>query len=424
MSIEADSSTLVDVDWRRVAEPQADQYDTDITLRLAKQRRYERIDTGDAPTCCDGAIAMYNDGSVLTDCMPAPLDHPNIEIGFELIRLWPKVFRQCQGLLDYVAPFLNPLTPRDQVIGSSCGPGAQGFGSVIATVNHHVGFAEAVVGEMSRHKLRALLGTDTETAGRLITNPAQRLYQSPIRYNLERPMSAVVQAQYSYTYVIALDLAILDDALDLERDRTVAKCSLAVIVPKLEFGRRVIAKHVQVDDAGAAFIVGLLDWVDRVVGRGYTVLDNLGIEPVAFEHPLSRRNQAKPPQVASRRSAGVPTAAVQSGVAAICSHVFAELSETPCRNQSIEEHPIREEMVLYCPTDEAAYALNSSSRAIWELCDGRRSVEEIAYTVLESLDCEEPDLLEALIREVVSTLQEFRGNRLIEIGARPSTATA
>jgi hypothetical protein len=35
------------------------------------------------------------------------------------------------------------------------------------------------------------------------------------------------------------------------------------------------------------------------------------------------------------------------------------------------------EMVLYCPGTSDAVSLNESARAIWELCDGTRTVDDI-----------------------------------------------
>ena len=68
-------------------------------------------------------------------------------------------------------------------------------------MNHHAGFAEALVHELGRtHKPRAL-GVGVETAERLVTNPSGQLHPSPIRYDCLRPMTAVVHAQDSYTYI-------------------------------------------------------------------------------------------------------------------------------------------------------------------------------------------------------------------------------
>ena len=90
--------TRREIDWRRVAEPQTDQYDTRVTLQFARRQGHEPFDIGGLPTCCDGAIALRHDGELMSDSVPAPLDHPNIDIAFELIRLWPEVFIQCQRL--------------------------------------------------------------------------------------------------------------------------------------------------------------------------------------------------------------------------------------------------------------------------------------------------------------------------------------
>ena len=139
---------------------------------------------------------------------PRPLDHPNVAQGAALLRLWPEVLAQFVSLTDTVSLFLDAQTMDDCVVGSICGQGAEGFGSIAATVNHHAGFAEALVHEMAHHKLRAL-GIQFDGADRLILNSPEQLFPSPIRYDCLRPMTAVVHAQYSYTYIIQLDLKIL-----------------------------------------------------------------------------------------------------------------------------------------------------------------------------------------------------------------------
>lgn len=405
------------IDWNRIAEPQADQYDTEVTLRLARRAAYQAYDVSGLPTCGDGAIALYHDGTEMAGAEPAPADHPNIAIALELIRLWPDVFVQCQKLLDYISPFSDPAVSADHVVGSSCGPAGNGFGSIAATVDHHVGFAEAIVHEMGHHKLRAL-GIGVDKAEHLITNAPDRLYRSPIRYDCQRPMSAVIHAQYSYTYVVALDLAILAAVLKPERDRCVAEHSIAVILPKLEFGRDVIEKHVEVDTNGSDFMTGFFGWIDAVVERGGKALDALGIPPRPFEHPL---DGARSPGLASVQP---PRPPAKPAATAILEDVWSGLTATPCKVPRIESHGVRDEMVLYCPDREAAYALNASSRSIWELCDGERSQGDISRALLAPLGCDDAELLEQLTQEIITTLHDFHSCGLITLSDTPGSGRA
>ena len=405
---------MQEIDWKRVAPPQEDGYDSEIVLRLAREGGYRPFDVSGLPTCCDGGIALRHDGTSMTGAEPAPFDHPNIEAGIDLIRHWPAVFVQCQALLDYISPFVKPEWP-DNIYGSICGAAMNGFGSIAVTVNSQIGFAEAVVHEMGHHKLRGI-GIDVEKAERLIVNAPNRTYRSPIRYDSERPMTAVIHAQYSYTYIAALDLAIIDAAQDPVRDRLIAESSLAIIMPKLKFGRAVIERDVEVDDDGAAFLQGFFDWIDSVVSRSEAILESMDIAPVPFEHPLDR-DPASGQEATAAVAASSPSEPPATETAALDSieACWSDLTLVPQKNPKIEAHGIRDEMVLYCPDREAAFALNATSRSIWELCDGAHTMGEMSRSLLTPLDCDDFALLHQLTMEIMTTLQDFHGNGLIDV---------
>jgi len=279
-----DESTI---DWRRMAEPQADQYDSLIALEFAKRAGYTREDINDAPTFFDGQVAIREDPSTLyfPDCVPVEPNHPNVTKGCDLLRLWQPVFKQFQLLIESVAIVYYTPHPTDLVVGSICGSGNKGFGTIVATINHHVGFAEALVHEMAHHKLRAL-GVQFEEAERIILNSPAQKFPSPIRYDCLRPMAAVLHAQYSYTYVSALDIKIINAAIDNERNYHIVEGSLAVNLPKLIFGIQIIKKNAIVDDAGAGFLEGFFAWSERTLENGYKMLNKFQVKPQPFIHPL------------------------------------------------------------------------------------------------------------------------------------------
>lgn len=49
----------------------------------------------------------------------------------------------------------------------------------------------------------------------------------------------------------------------------------------------------------------------------------------------------------------------------------------PRRSLGVVASEILDETVLYCPGSSQAISMNASARAIWELCDGTRSVDAI-----------------------------------------------
>ena len=380
------------VAWHRLAEPQTDQYDTQVTLDLARQNGYMRQPVEESPTWLGSQVALRDDGTYFPEsCRLAPVDHPNIQRAADLLRQWSTVFIQCQQLLDSVCLFLDANISPDTDGGSICGPGTRGFGTIAATVNSAVGLAEAVVHEMGHHKLRAL-GVDMESAERLITNAPEELFQSPIRYDSQRPMTAVLQAQYSYTYVSALDIHIYQAPGVPERYRRSAAQSLSVNLPKLAFGREVISTHAETDAAGAAFLAGYFAWLDGVIETGFAILDESGIAPVPFAHPL------EPPAAPSPQ----PAAAVVAPL------------PRPCRRQGVIAHHMVDEQVLYCPDQSAGYALNPSAAQVWELCDGRHTVEAMCQVLGARLGCTKPEVLTELRGDIEAAIAQFEEQDLLE----------
>ena len=276
------------VSWDRLAEPQEDQYDSQVVLEFARRRGYVRSEPGVHPTFFDGKIAIRNDCPHLgPDCVLTGADHPNISRACDLVRSWPAVFTQLQLLIESVNVFLHTGSPyNDDGIGSSSGSGGSEFGMVSSTVNSAVGFAGSLVHEMAHHKLRAL-GVQFETADRLIRNPPEQKFRSPVRYDCLRPMAAVLQGQYAFTYSAALCLAIVRPRTNPGRDRRIAEEALAVKLPKLVFGLEVLNRRAEVDAEGAAFLEGLFSWSYRLFDDGFSVLKEMGVSIRKFSHPLN-----------------------------------------------------------------------------------------------------------------------------------------
>jgi HEXXH motif-containing protein len=156
-----------------------------------------------------------------------------------------------------------------------------GFGSVAASVDSPVGFAQAIVHEMAHHKLRGL-GIEVNAARALIINDSSQLFQSPIRYDCLRPMAAVLHAQYSFTYVSMLNISVVASgiAVDGEDSEAAALYFLSRHIPKLEFGMSVIEKNIQVDSPGRAFLDGYVAWFRQVVELGSNKLRKAGVRLV------------------------------------------------------------------------------------------------------------------------------------------------
>ncbi len=274
------------VDWSRMAAPQSDGYDTEMTLRLARTGPsplrpipYQRRSVGDAVSFCDGAVAVRPApvGGLLTDkIVPADVRHPNIPAGGGFLARWPEAYAQFKRLIDTVYPYTNPAQAKlgDKAFGSSSHSYEKDFGAVHATVDHGLSFAQALIHEMAHQKLRAL-GVSFESAARLITNPRTQMFASPIRKDRPRPMTAVFHAQYSFIHVTALDLAMLPGARD-ENERQQILMLLARNVPRMQAGYGEIEKNIQLDAPGTRFVEAFMRWSRQVLEQGQATLDANG----------------------------------------------------------------------------------------------------------------------------------------------------
>lgn len=67
---------------------------------------------------------------------------------------------------------------------------------------------------------------------------------------------------------------------------------------------------------------------------------------------------------------------------------------------------VLDEKVLYHPARQEAISLNVSSAAVWELCDGTRTVAEIGYELSELTGAPERDIL-VDVEQVVKQLSKL-----------------
>jgi HEXXH motif-containing protein len=276
----SESSRDSQIDWSRLAEPQMDQYDTEVILRLAsstisagRPQPYTRTPVGQSPTAFDGEIAIRHVYRSLPEfkLLPAhyfdaPVNHPNIAIAAEYVRNWPTAFTQCQRLLEAIHPAADMRVPGDSpeiYRGSSSHSYERLFGTVWATVFCPIGLAEAIVHEMAHQKLR-VLGVSFESATAIVGNDPSDLYVSPIvKYRL-RPMTAVLHAQYSYVHVTTLDIHLLWAERDLARS-DVLRGLLKRNLSRIEEGYDTIRAQFKPGRHGTEFMEGFCDWTERTI---------------------------------------------------------------------------------------------------------------------------------------------------------------
>ena len=84
--------------------------------------------------------------------------------------------------------------------------------------------------------------------------------------------------------------------------------------------------------------------------------------------------------------------------------------ETPERSGEVWVRRETERVAVYVPATGQLHALNASALAIWELCDGMTTIDEMIRAVAELTDAG----LEQAERDVVRTLDELAERGLVK----------
>jgi HEXXH motif-containing protein len=280
MLVRSDASRDGTIDWSRLAEPQADHYDSDVILRLAssttsaaRPQPYRRTPTGESSSAFDGRVAIrhvYRSvpefASFAEHYLDAPTEHPNIATAVEHVRSWPVAFAQCQRLLEAIHPAIDariPFASAEIYRGSSCYSLEHLFGTMWATIFCPIGLAEAIVHELAHQKLR-ILGVSFEVATAIVGNDPSERYVSAIVKDRLRPMTAVLHAQYSYVHVTALDVHMLRAERDPAR-REVLGQVLDRNLSRIEEGHETIRRQFRPGEHGREFMQGFSGWTERTI---------------------------------------------------------------------------------------------------------------------------------------------------------------
>jgi PqqD family protein of HPr-rel-A system len=78
--------------------------------------------------------------------------------------------------------------------------------------------------------------------------------------------------------------------------------------------------------------------------------------------------------------------------------------QRPRRAADVVTSEVLDELVAYAPASSQAVSLNASARAIWELCDGTRTLDEICSELAEEAGVAP----EALRGDVTGAIDRFR----------------
>ncbi|MCB0628191.1 MAG: HEXXH motif-containing putative peptide modification protein [Saprospiraceae bacterium] len=271
------------IDWSRMARPQNDGYDSQIVLQFAEEKGFRRKTTDGYKTIFEDRIAIRHwekNTEVDEWAEQGDLEHPNFDIAADLLRIWPEGFNQFVRLMDTIYPMTKVKVSTEAfpnlehsntplVLGSSSHSEGRRFGSMYVTTYDPIGTAQAFVHELAHQKLRAL-GFQVEQANILVCNSPDELFESPVRKDKLRPMTAIVHATYSWIYITELNVHWVQDALTAGKEKVVIDLYAHYLyknLPRLYDGIKLISEHAIVDKAGEKFFTSLLDWYNEIVER-------------------------------------------------------------------------------------------------------------------------------------------------------------
>lgn len=277
------SHELNQIDWTRVAAPQADGYDTRVVQRYLAEGPYSTRPVRPVPEGYPLWPDFEGPGRLITmadhtrpspELFDQPPDHTLIQQGLQLLTHWPGGERLCQELVRAVCPLTH--NKGEQIgHGCTCGHFGDDWGWLYVTADNAWGFVEGLVHEIGHWKLRAFgIWFETWDTTLLANSPAD-LYDSPVRKDVPRPMGAVLHAQYSYIHVAQLCVRVLA-SLATPTKSNVDWTQLQL--DRITEGQATVRAHATPsDEAGADFLHGLDAWTTDVLAEGHATIARVDV---------------------------------------------------------------------------------------------------------------------------------------------------
>lgn len=312
------------IDWKRVAKPQPDGYDSHVIGTILNEKYgWKKIQPTSELRLCNGAVAVVQDRQYTPEQIAHPsnpmaegMPHmtPEVCAGIDrFLMAWPDGAQMLQSFLDEYWAKWSKFMDRQ---GRGCSSGHYEIKSclqehsrtkglvlnaVYVTANDWQGCSEGIYHEVGHARLESI-GIDIDSHdNRLLLNGPDELYDSPIRWDIKRPMSAVVQAVYSWIMFCEADIQCAVnlqgyDTKNPEHKQTPAQASSNYLIgniPKIQDGLTEIRNNIKCTPEGIEFFDGYLEWGEDVVQRGLAVLqDGLGDQfESRYAHALEYRQE-------------------------------------------------------------------------------------------------------------------------------------
>jgi hypothetical protein len=269
------------IDWSTVLRPDEDSNPWEPALELFAARHPDLLErqrgfAHDARLPVgESELRLVGEVQGLSDVLQAaPLDHPNLLAGLELLARWPAMARGVTTAIDRFHPLLDPRVRTDEraflqssFSQSSDHPGDRG--RVSATINCPTMLAENLIREAS-HQLLFALGIRRNSCDGLITNPRSEGHPDPLEAR-DRPMSTLLHTAYACTNVTEFDRRLYVNEERGDR-RTALAERLRLMVGRVGHSRAVIDEHARFEPPGDELYAGLRSWTDEVIIAAHTAV--------------------------------------------------------------------------------------------------------------------------------------------------------
>lgn len=259
-----------------VAVPQSNGSDTHFLLSFLEQNPIRKVShpADGEPTIFEGKVAIRYDYQLKGKFQKAPFDHPNISKAIELLKSWPEIYVQFGEIIREFQPMYLPDCNTSGQLGSMSHQPPATFGSMWATVNDPVCLAQAFVHELAHNKLFAL-GQQFESSGPLFLNPESELFDSPIRLDIPRPMSAIFHGVYAFTHVLSLNLKWLEADSLAGDERNYLLQLLNKNLNRVRIGLQLVLTCARPTSFGEQFVREAIAWAEKEITFAHKYMDKM-----------------------------------------------------------------------------------------------------------------------------------------------------
>jgi hypothetical protein len=217
-------------------------------------------------------VGFFEQGSMLPPRYQKA--HASVEIfqqAGNYLNAWPEMYEQVKSLVKIIQPFNDTsILPKyiEYAVGASSSSIGLPFGWICLSVDNAMGVAQAIVHELSHHKLRAL-GIDENNTEVIFSN--SQYVTSPL--NINQLVSPVIAFHDMYTFTHVLQLNILMARLHFspeERDRLYQL--LLKNMTRIAYALNCIVGNIEVASKYQRFYDELIIWMDRSVKESKHIL--------------------------------------------------------------------------------------------------------------------------------------------------------